>query len=88
MSHVTIIGTGNMGQAITSVVTKGGNTVELLGTSDADKPVTGDIVVLAVPYPAVSDVLAQRGDSLGGKVVVDIAANQKVSWTGGFGIVT
>jgi predicted dinucleotide-binding enzyme len=29
-------------------------------------------VVLAVPYPAVEGVLAQRGDSLAGKVVVDI----------------
>ena len=49
MAHLSIIGTGNMGQAISSVVTKGGNTVELFGKADIDKPVTGDIVVLAVP---------------------------------------
>ena len=72
MTHVSIIGTGNMGQAISSIVTKGGNTVEVLDQSDADKPVTGDIVVLAVPYPAVADVIAKRGDQLAGKVVVDI----------------
>jgi predicted dinucleotide-binding enzyme len=72
MTHVSIIGTGNMGQAIAAIVTKGGNTVELFNTSDADKPVTGDIVVLAVPYPAVADVIATRGDQLAGKVVVDI----------------
>jgi NADPH-dependent F420 reductase len=72
MAHVSIIGTGNMGQAISSVVDKGGNTVELLGHGDTDKPVTGEVVVLAVPYPAVSDVLAQRGEQLAGKVVVDI----------------
>ena len=72
MAHVSIIGTGNMGQAISSVVARGGNTVELVGQSDADKQVSGDIVVLAVPYPAVADVLAQRGDQLAGKVVVDI----------------
>jgi 8-hydroxy-5-deazaflavin:NADPH oxidoreductase len=29
-------------------------------------------VVLAVPYPAVADVIAQRGQSLAGKIVVDI----------------
>ena len=58
MAHVSIIGTGNMGQAIAGIVAKGGHTVELLGHGDADKPVTGDIVVLAVPYPAVADVLA------------------------------
>src|SRR5215213_9597094 len=72
MAHVSIIGTGNMGQAIATVVRKGDNTVELFAHSDADKPVTGDVVVLAVPYPAVADVLSQRGDELAGKVVVDI----------------
>jgi NADPH-dependent F420 reductase len=61
-----------MGQAITSVVGKGGNTVELLGQNDADKPITGDVVVLAVPYGAVADIVAARGDQLAGKVVVDI----------------
>ena len=72
MTHISIIGTGNMGQAISGIVTKGGNTVEVFNRSDADKPVTGDIVVLAVPYPAVSDVLAKRADQLAGKIVVDI----------------
>jgi 8-hydroxy-5-deazaflavin:NADPH oxidoreductase len=72
MSHVTIIGTGNMGQAIAGVVSAGGNTVQLLGAADAATPVTGEIVILAVPYPAVADVLATRGDSLAGRIVVDI----------------
>ncbi|HEY7859348.1 MAG TPA: NADPH-dependent F420 reductase [Candidatus Nanopelagicales bacterium] len=72
MTHVSIIGTGNMGQAISSIVAKGGSTVELVGQSDTDKQVSGDIVVLAVPYPALAQVLAQRGEQLAGKVVVDI----------------
>ena len=72
MTTVSILGTGNMGPAIASVVEKGGNTVQLLGSNDTDQPVTGDIVVLAVPYPAVSQVLAERGEQLAGKVVVDI----------------
>ena len=72
MAHVTIIGTGNMGQAISGLVTKGGSTVELLGHSDTGKPVTGDIVVLAVPHAAIADILATRGDQLAGKIVVDI----------------
>ena len=33
---------------------------------------TGDIVVLAVPYPAIATSLAAGGDSLAGKIVVDI----------------
>ena len=72
MTTVSILGTGNMGQAIAGIVEKGGNTAELLGSDDTNKPVTGDIVVLAVYYPSVSEVLAQRGDQLAGKVVVDI----------------
>ena len=72
MAHVSIIGTGNMGQAIAAVVSGSGNTVELLGQADADKPVTGEVVVLAVPYAAVADIVAARGEQLAGKVVVDI----------------
>ena len=72
MAHVSIIGTGNMGQAIAAVAGRGGHTVQLLGQGDIDTPVSGDIVVLAVPYPAVSAVLEQRGRQLDGKVVVDI----------------
>src|SRR5215213_5094434 len=72
MTSVSILGKGNMGPAIASVVEKSGNTAQLLGSDDIDQPVTGDIVVLAVPYPAVSRVLEQRGDQLAGKIVVDI----------------
>ncbi|HSK33360.1 MAG TPA: NADPH-dependent F420 reductase [Propionicimonas sp.] len=72
MTHVSIIGTGTMGQAIAAVAGRGGHTVQLLGQGDAATQVTGDIVILAVPYPAVADVITQRGDSLAGKIVVDI----------------
>jgi len=72
MTHVSIIGKGTMGQAIAKVVTDGGNTVELLGREDSGTAPAGDVVVLAVPYPAVPDVLAAHRDHLAGKVVVDI----------------
>ena len=72
MATITVIGAGNMGQAISSVANRGGNTVELIGEADKDKAVTGEIVVLAVPYAAVADIIATRGDQLVGKVVVDI----------------
>lgn len=72
MSHLSIIGTGNMGQAIAAVAGRGGHTVQLLGESDVETPVNGDIVVLAVPYPAVASVLEQRGEQLRGRIVVDI----------------
>ncbi len=73
MTHVSVIGTGNMGQAIASLVTQGGNVLEVITEADADKAVTGDIVILAVPYAALADIVAARGEQLAGKVVVDIS---------------
>lgn len=72
MTHVSIIGSGTMGEAIAGIATKGGNTAELLGEDRKDTPATGDIIVLAVPYPAVDDVLAERAGQFDGKIVVDI----------------
>jgi NADPH-dependent F420 reductase len=72
MAHLSILGTGNMGAAIAGIAGRGGHTVQLLGSGDVETAVTGDIVVLAVPYPALKAVLAQRQDQLAGKVVVDI----------------
>jgi predicted dinucleotide-binding enzyme len=75
-----------MGAAIAGVVVNGGNTVQVL-TKDPQKasavipaathgvvgePITGDIVVLALPYAAVCDVLSNYAGKLDGKVVVDI----------------
>lgn len=72
MTTATVIGNGNMGRAITGIFDKGGNSVTVLGHEDGDKPVVGDIVVLAVPYPALADIIEQRREQLAGKVVVDI----------------
>ena len=78
MTHVSIIGTGNMGQAIAGVVGKGGNTVQLIGQNDQATQVSGDIVVLAVPYAALPAVLTERGESVYGK---DPDGNQfEVMW--------
>lgn len=72
MTSISILGTGNMGQAIAAIAEKGGNTVQALGSKDTDQAVTGDIIILAVPYPAISEILAQRADQLAGRTVVDI----------------
>src|SRR5688500_17243520 len=72
MANISILGTGNMGQAIGGLVAKGGNTVQQLNTSSAGEAVIGDIVILAVPHSALADIVATRGDQLAGKIVVDI----------------
>jgi 8-hydroxy-5-deazaflavin:NADPH oxidoreductase len=72
MAHVTIVGNGNMGKAIAAVVSKGGSTIQVLDTADAATAITGDIVVLAVPYAALGDIVDTRAAQLAGKIVVDI----------------
>ena len=86
--EMTIIGTGNMGRAIATRALAGGHRVTLIGTerdkaqeladelggnavSGGDSP-TGELVVLAVWYPTVLDVVREHADQLEGKVIVDI----------------
>jgi NADPH-dependent F420 reductase len=72
VASVSVLGKGNMGSAISDLARRSGHDVEVLDSSDGDKPVTGDIVVLAVPYPALDAILDARREQLAGKVVVDI----------------
>ncbi|AVK61236.1 diguanylate cyclase [Lactobacillus sp. CBA3605] len=71
MAKVTMIGKGNMGQAIGDVFKQGGNQVTYLGHDDAVTDL-GDIVVLAVPYPAAISIAKANQAALAHKVVVDI----------------
>ncbi len=66
MSRVTVIGTGNIGSTVASIAVKGGADVQLLGrdrdktaaaaqqagatAGQVGDAITGDIIVLAVPY--------------------------------------
>ncbi|MBO3084663.1 NADPH-dependent F420 reductase [Cellulomonas fengjieae] len=84
MSTVTIVGAGNMGGAIAWRVIAGGNEAQVLTRQPlkvaipgathgrVGDPITGDIVVLALPYGAVAEVLARYEGQLDGKVLVDL----------------
>jgi len=73
MTSFTIIGKGNMGDAIGGVLASGGSDVTHVTTADnGTATLTGDVVILAVPYPAVDSILAAYGEQLAGKIVVDI----------------
>ena len=73
MTSFTIIGTGNMGTAIGGLLAAGGSDVAHVRHEQVgDAPLAGDVVVLAVPYPAVDRIIDAFGDQLAGKVVVDI----------------
>jgi len=87
MTNVTVIGAGKMGGAISALATAGGNTVQVLARDAAKAaaanpsaatgvigdPITGDIVVLALPYPAIAEVLATYAGQLDGKILVDLS---------------
>ncbi|GGB75708.1 diguanylate cyclase [Knoellia flava TL1] len=72
MTSITIFGSGTMGTAIAGITGNGDNDVQVLGKADTDQAVTGDVVVLAVPYGEVAGIIEARRDQLAGKVVVDI----------------
>ena len=97
---VSIIGAGNMARGIGTRVLAGGNDLELvvrnqeagqaladeLGGGSVSSSVSGDVVVLAIPYGAAAEVVADHGDELRGKVVVDIT--NPVDWSTFDGLVT
>ena len=85
MTSVTIIGAGNMGSAIAGIALAGGNTVQVLArdtekaavngevsTGTVGDAITGDVVILALPYPAVAEVLSAYDGQLDGKILVDL----------------
>ena len=73
MTNVTIFGDGNMVSAIADVLTAGGATIDHITTADNGAgTVSGDIVILAVPYPALDPIARTYGHQLAGKIVVDI----------------
>lgn len=88
MHTVSIIGAGNMGSVIAAIAVKGGAEVQILArepdkaraaadplhatASTVGDALTGDIVVFAVPYAAVAELMATYADQLDGKIVVDI----------------
>ena len=85
MSTVTVLGAGKIGSAVAQIAVDAGAQVQVLARDAAKAavspavtagifgdPVTGDVVVLALPYPALADVVATYGDQLAGKTVVDV----------------
>ncbi|OBW92723.1 NADPH-dependent F420 reductase [Gallibacterium salpingitidis] len=68
---VTIFGKGNMAKAIAKNFELAGNKVEFIG-QEADATIHGNIVVFAVPYTAIDDIIGKYQTQLAGKVVIDI----------------
>lgn len=94
---VTLIGSGNMGSALASRISKAGHTVVITGrNADKAKELArtigavfkdkaaaegADVVVVATPYPDAVVALRSAGD-LAGKVIVDITNPLTADYTG------
>ena len=65
--EITIFGKGNMGQAIGKNFAEAGNNIQYYGSKDTAQQL-GDIVVMAVPYPALAALAKQYQAELAGKI--------------------
>ena len=73
MAKIAIIGSGNVGSALARGLSRVGHDVRTSKRQDAkEKASWGEVVILAVPFPAVDDVVQSSGDAMSGKTVVDV----------------
>lgn len=71
---ITIIGKGNVAQALREGFERTGHTVTLAGRDPAEIASTSkasDLVVLAIPYASAQPVIDALGDAADGKIVID-----------------
>lgn len=72
---VGIIGDGNVGSALARGLQRAGHDVRAVGNDAVAVGQTAswaEIVVLAVPFAAIDDVVAELGDAVAGKTLIDV----------------
>ncbi|HZD43754.1 MAG TPA: NADPH-dependent F420 reductase [Methanomicrobiales archaeon] len=73
---IAIIGKGHVGTALGSGLTRAGHEIRY-GHRDPGEPVHdaaewGDVIVLAIPYPAIPDAALTIGSAADGKLLIDV----------------
>ena len=74
-AKVAIIGNGNVGGALGRGCEQAGYEVKSVGNEPArvrELAEWGELIVLAVPFPAVDEVIQQMGDAVNDKIVIDV----------------
>ena len=73
MNRIAIVGSGNVGSALARGLSRVGHEVRTSKRPDArEKAGWGEVVILAVPFPAIDEVVRELGPSVDGKVLVDV----------------
>jgi predicted dinucleotide-binding enzyme len=73
MAKIAIIGSGNVGSALQRGLSRSGHEVRNSKKPDARETASwGELVFLAVPFPALDAVVREVGGGVDGKVVVDV----------------
>lgn len=88
MTAISIIGTGGMGSAIAAIAAKAGAEVQVLArdldkarelaaqtgatAATVGDALTGELVVLAVPFSVVDEIVTAYGAQLDGRIIVDL----------------
>ncbi|MCM2348656.1 MAG: NADPH-dependent F420 reductase [Bacteriovoracaceae bacterium] len=71
-SKIGIIGSGNVGSALQKGISKAGYEVRISNEENVAEVAGGaDIVILAVPFTAVDDVIKKLGNTVKGKILID-----------------
>lgn len=74
-TKIAIIGNGNVGGALARGLQRAGHEVRAVGNEKKgirEAASWGDVVLLAVPFGALDDVVKDVGDALANKTVVDV----------------
>lgn len=74
-TKIGIIGNGNVGSALARGFQRAGHEVRAVGNDKAavrEAASWGELVLLAVPFGAIDDVVKNVGDAVKGKTVVDV----------------
>lgn len=86
--NIAILGAGNVGRNLHSLLTAGGLQVHICSRSPNSGELTfsegisqADVVVLAVPYQALAELLPSLESQLQGKVVIDCTNPLNPDWS-------
>lgn len=74
-TKIGIIGNGNVGSALARGLKRAGHEARAVGNDKSairEAAAWGEVVLLAVPFGAIDDVVRNAGEALAGKVVVDV----------------